>query len=242
MPVQAATISVPSFLRETLDVLVVEDNPQALDWLCGCLERCPLLAVHGAANVDEAVAALQLPGSPMHYCVMDLGLPEAEDGYGLLAKYAAAIPFVVVTARNSIDEASRCHDLKAVSVLGKTTLDTTSLVRFVSTGAVRHKLFTLAGDDPYLRKALSYLFSCEPRQVGSWIGGLNTDENHFRKKWSQRGLQPKAVLYCYLAYRYAISNQQHEQRRTGLEGALQRACEWLAVRGDVRERLLRRAC
>lgn len=230
-----ATTSSQWVLDGTLPVIVVEDNPQVLGWLRGYLESCPLLDIYQAECVDEAVAVLASSAPPIHCCVMDLGLPEASDGFGLLEQFAADIPFLVVTARNCVDEASHCHHLNAVRVLGKTGLRRDSLIPLVCESAVRHKFRAMAGDDEYLRKAVEYLYRRKPVRVGLWIGGLGADESYFRDKWSERGLQPKAVLYCHMAYRHAIDNPDADTYE--IEGHTQRAYEWLAMRGQARKLL-----
>ncbi|MBD3243522.1 MAG: response regulator, partial [Chitinivibrionales bacterium] len=192
------------FLHKTLHVLVVEDNPQMLDAFCGYLEMCPLLVVDSADTADKADAILRSLGAEMHFCVMDLGLPESATGYRLLARYAGSLPFAVVSGRGSMEEASRCRDLGAVTVIDKTDLAAKTLVNLVCGGTIRHKLHTIAGPDEYLRKAVAHLLAREPRTVAEWIRGLVTDESYFRKKWKTRDLQGKAVLYCYQAYRYAF--------------------------------------
>ena len=99
-------------------ILVIEDDAAIADAIVAALVRAGH-AVDRLAGGREANAALQ--AHPYDLVVLDLGLPEM-DGVDLLRRLRAradAVPVLVATARQALDERVRALDLGADDYLVK---------------------------------------------------------------------------------------------------------------------------
>jgi diguanylate cyclase (GGDEF)-like protein len=132
-------------------ILIIEDDAAIADAIVAALTRAGH-AVDRLSGGRQADAALQ--AHPYDLIVLDLGLPEM-DGVELLKRLRAradAVPVLVATAREALDERVRALDLGADDYLVKPAEPNELLARVRSGLRLRRALLELAAKNELLER------------------------------------------------------------------------------------------
>jgi len=142
----------PLARRKKLHLLVVEDDEMMQSLLSVYLEQ-EGYEITGAITGKEMFAVLNK--KPVDLILLDLGLPD-EDGLTLARKIRArcAIPFIIITARQNMDDRLAALDIGADDFLTK-PFDPRELVRRVRN--VLKRASDIGGDTPQVRSFNGWL-------------------------------------------------------------------------------------
>jgi CheY-like chemotaxis protein len=205
-----------SFLNQTVNVLVVDDDPGIIFWLGEMLESLGLYTVSCASSAVEAVTIIETSKKRYHTCVSDLGIDDVEhDEFYLMDRYRKKMPFIVITARSDTEKGFKCgsngvketlvknarnFEGKLLTAINKYTLDSLICPGF-------HENPPAA-----LTRYVESLKQKNPACVNEWVSNLKMDDSFFRREWDRYvGVKPKYSLCIFhlfsLAFEYAEKNK-----------------------------------
>jgi CheY-like chemotaxis protein len=205
-------------LHGTLNVLIVEDRPENLELLAETFRMCCLFRVQTAGSAQRAIQVIDKgEWGGVDFLLLDLGLPDVDDGFSVLRHCGSKLPVYVVTGRDSPAEAGVAAKLGAMEILEKPVVDTPALIRAAFGLALRHRLERFAGPDAFRHRAVDHLFERKPPKVAQWVAGQQVNESYHRRKWEEVGVRAKDVLrvfrlYC-IGFEY-LCCEQHKHSAT----------------------------
>lgn len=205
-----------SLLKHSLNVLVVDDDEQVLDMVAGYLELCSLFQITPVKTVDEAreLAARQL----WHCWLVDLYVPDIEDGLGLMRDYARAIPLIVLSGRSTGSEGYRCGELNVLGFIDKTEIRGPALVQRVFEICLYKTMCTKypnigtcgkRGDNP-----LQVLQLRRPESVAEWASMLGVSARTLEQWAGECGAyKPNTILALFHLYRISFARTMHPRHK-----------------------------
>ncbi len=205
-----------SLLKHSLNVLVVDDDEQVLDMVAGYLEMCSLIDVTAVKTVDEArrLAAKQL----WHCWLVDLYVPDIDDGLGLMRDYAHAIPMIVLSGRSTGSEGYRCSELNVLGFIDKTEIRGPALIKQVFQTCLYKTMCTKypnvgtcgrRGDNP-----LEVLELRRPESVTEWASMLSLSSRTLEQWAGECGAyKPNTILALFHLYRVAFARAMHPRHK-----------------------------
>jgi CheY-like chemotaxis protein len=193
-------------LAGTLKVLVVDDDEQVLDLVASMLRVCPLLDVTAVGSVERA----RRLGSERHnwHCwVLDLYVPELDDGMALMGSFAARYPIVALSGRSSGGEGYRCSQLGVMAFFDKSAISQSALLDCVFRNAQMKMLFERF---PFVRQSkvltcvADSLIDSWPESVTEWAGALSISPRTLEQWCTDCGsLKPRTILILHHLYQLA---------------------------------------
>lgn len=195
------------FLRKTIRVLAVDDEPSILEAYGQILGSHGLYTVDCVRTASEADELIRSSG-PYYLCLMDLGLDDLDgDDLSLIARHSSSVPVVVITGATSVRKGYALREFPLVAVLEKpVTLLDRRILALLRDGFLT-RLVTPGGtpaNKPAIDLAARVLRTKRPRTVSSWAREANLHNSYLRKLWeSCFSMQPKFVLFLHNLYYYA---------------------------------------
>ncbi|NLD93305.1 MAG: response regulator [Fibrobacter sp.] len=201
------TIQHIQFLKETINICIVDDDPQLLSVYSAILQSYGLYAILPCSSVSDAELLLQSE-KRIHVCIMDLGLKNGtNDEFYLLKKYSSTTSFIVVTGKESITKGFDCGKYGSQSVFEKpvdfTNIDflnaiNNAFIYSLVCGSQFHK--------PVLESIIHALLTEKPSDMYEWSIHANVTEQYLRKIWNLIfGYQPKYFLWLYKTFNTAFT-------------------------------------
>ena len=135
-----STTSKPAAASSTVDLLVIEDEPEFSAVLSAILETEDRMSVRCAGSLAEATVELAMRGADL--ILLDLGLPDSDGLATLDAVHALAPGAPVVVLTGADDEALAIEAVRrgAQDYLVKTEIGTRTLIRGLRYALERHAL------------------------------------------------------------------------------------------------------
>jgi CheY-like chemotaxis protein len=191
-----------SFLNQTVNILLVDDEPMIISWLSGMLELLGLYSVSCASSAAEAVAAIETSEKRYHACVSDLGMKDVENNeFYLMDKYRKKMPFIVITARSDTEKGFKCGNSGVKETLMKNARDFEwRLVRAINKYAMGSVICPGFHESPpvALIRYMECLAQKKPACVNEWFSNLKMDYSFFRREWERyAGVKPKYSICIF---------------------------------------------
>jgi len=196
-----------SFLREAINICIVDDDPQLLSVYTEILQQYRLYTIFPCASASEA-DLLFMSGKRIHVCIMDLGLKNgSNDEFYLLKKYSPNISFIVVTGKESIKKGFECGKYGSQSVFEK-PLDFTSIdfLKAINDAFIYSLVCGPRFHKPVLESIVHALLTKNPSDMFEWSMHASVTEQYLRKIWNLIfGYQPKYFLWLYKTFNTAFT-------------------------------------
>ncbi len=205
LPPQALLERVYGMLAGTFSVLALDDDEDMLAMLVSYLQICPIFSVTGAATVDEALGLIV--SRQWHCWVVDLYVPTAAQGLGLVAQVARHIPVVVLSGQSTGGEGYLCGQHGAEAFIDKGVIEADTLNARVFDLCLKKRLapaFPFADTRDPRAEVLTHLFDSEVLAVAQWARALAVSRRALEQRVHEAcGLAPLTVLWLYRLYRIA---------------------------------------
>ncbi|KMQ51036.1 hypothetical protein CHISP_1959 [Chitinispirillum alkaliphilum] len=230
------------FLRESIRVLVVEDNPQSYTLVEAVLENSPLYKIEQA--VSSADAAKKFSNSNrLHVCLLDLGMTDIDnDEFYILRRYNTCCPILVFTGSGSPGKGAESVFLGARAVIEKKSpFDTSHFLKTVNHWALMGILNKSYDEKNWttLSLATKILFEKAPHSVTEWADYIGITDRQLRNLW---GCGAKSVLHLFHLYSNALffyENQFSDTSPCQLnEPLFMKAREYFSSHPDLLQTLL----
>jgi CheY-like chemotaxis protein len=109
-----------TLLKQTVNVLVVDDMSVSWSRIKGLLDIFGIYSVHIAESTRAALEILNASDRRFHACLLDRGMSDVErNEFFLLDKFGKTIPFFIVTARDYSEETFECGRKGALAHIRK---------------------------------------------------------------------------------------------------------------------------
>lgn len=196
---------VAPLVREYLNVLVVDDDEGILSMIVSHLRLCSILNVTGVSSVEAArrEASVRL----WHAWVVDLYVPQLEDGMALLEQYGCHVPVVVMSGRSTGGEGYRCSQRNVIDFLDKATVDMHDLTARVYDACLRKVLcprFPSPSLNAGAREALDKLLLMSPGSVKEWADFVAVSPRSLEQRLGEfAGLTPFEAISLARLFRLA---------------------------------------
>lgn len=201
------TIQHIQFLKETINICIVDDDPQLLSVYSAILQSYGLYAILPCSSVSDAELLLET-GKRIHVCIMDLGLKNSNnDEFYLLKKYSSTTSFIVVTGKESITKGFDCGKYGSHSVFEK-PVDFTNIDFFnaINNAFIYSLVCGSQFHKPVLDSIVHALLTKKPSDMSDWSIHANVTEQYLRKIWNLIfGYQPKYFLWLYKTFNMAFT-------------------------------------
>ena len=189
------------FLDQTLNLLLIEDNPEFKDFIGELFEPVTIYKLHTASTCAEALSLLR-SGLRFHTCIMDLGMNDVEnDEFFILRQYSNHCSIIVLTGSSSPNKGATCIKLGARAVLEKgATFDSRALFNLVNDNVIlnviNHRYSENSPDT--LNFATKILLERKPQTVTEWADYMRITDRQLRNLWQTgAGFSAKYVLFVY---------------------------------------------
>jgi CheY-like chemotaxis protein len=192
-----------SFLERSIEILIVEDMPAECDVYEGFLNSYKLYNVTCVSTAHEANALLL--EKRFHVCLTDLGICDINgDEYYLLRTFSSRLPFIVVTARDSLEYGFEVRKLGAFAAIKKPiNFLNLNLIRLINE-AILHGVFKYKVTENYKRviiDAINVLVETKPANMKQWVERLGVEERYLRKVWVDCfEYRPRLVFTLYQVF------------------------------------------
>jgi DNA-binding NarL/FixJ family response regulator len=200
------TIQLFSFLNRTINICIVDDDPQLLSVYSEILQSYGLYLIFPCSSVSDAESLFQ-SGKRIHVCIMDLGLKNSNnDEFYLLKKYSSDTSFIVVTGKESIKKGFDCGKYGSQSVFEK-PVDFTSIdfLNAINNAFICSLVCGSRFHKPVLESIVQALLTKNPSDMSEWSMHANVTEQYLRKIWNLIfGYQPKYFLWLYKTFSTAF--------------------------------------
>jgi CheY-like chemotaxis protein len=170
------------------------------------LRTCPLLDVTAVGNVERA-RRLGAERHNWHCWVLDLYVPELNDGLALMESFAARYPIVALSGRSSGGEGYRCSQLGVMAFFDKSAISQSALLECVFRNAQMKMLFERF---PFVRQSkvltcvAESLIESWPQSVTEWAGALSITPRTLEQWCTDCGsLKPRTILILHHLYQLA---------------------------------------
>lgn len=195
-------------LKESLRVLVVDDDEQISDMITGYLELCPLFSVTAVDSVDKARRAAA--EGTWHCWMVDLYVPDIRDGMGLMEEFADQVPVMVMSGQSTGGEGYRCGQLNVTGFIDKSEIDRAALVNRVYRLALTRLLcanYPKAPTNKAALAALDLLFTDTPDTVTDWASRLQITARTLEQWMRECGPnRPNTILSLFQVYQTAFAH------------------------------------
>jgi FixJ family two-component response regulator len=198
-----------SFLERTIEICMVDDDPNILELYSKILNCYPLYTAATFSSASEANVILSSI-KRFHVCVMDLGLADINnDEFYLVKTFSPQTSFVILTGKGSIQTGFQCGKNGSFSVFEKpvdfrktefiNTVNEAFIYSLVNTGKEKHC-------KPIIEKIIEALIFCYPANINEWAYNACVTEQYLRRVWNTiYGYQPKYFLWFYKMMTSAFS-------------------------------------
>jgi CheY-like chemotaxis protein len=194
-------------LRKTVSLLIVDDDPEQLDFYNEILSGHPLLKVTKASTSRQAknILCTLMP----HICILDLGIDDVEnDEFYLLRKYSRKLPFIIMSASVDIERAFTATKIGAAGMIAKPP-DINSSEFWYTIGSLflEQTILPTFTDtmNPCLGECCHILHNEAPQSVSDWAKKAGITDTYLRKLWTDCfACSPKHFLFMYKYYKDAI--------------------------------------
>lgn len=206
-----------SFLKGSVNILLVDDMPEVISGIVGMLELYDLYFVSTAQSSAEASRIIELSEKRYHVCVEDLGMDDINHNeFYLVEKYGRRIPFVVLTARSDTEKGFACGIQGVKETFHKGGPDLfVRLLSAINKYALQSILCPGSHENPPAN-LMRFMASLQknPVSVKEWVSSLNMDDSYFRREWEKySGLEPRFALhFSPILFGFRI-HQKHAQDR-----------------------------
>jgi CheY-like chemotaxis protein len=191
-----------SYLKQTVNVLVVDDMPEFLFTMKDFLEEFGLYSVYTASSTAEAVRILSNPKQRIHVGLLDRGMSDVErNEFYLLDKFGKKIPFIIMTARADDEKAFECKERGAMAYIKKDSpVFYSKLMANLNKQALLNMICPKYPDNRHsiLCDFMDTLIEKRPQHVNTWAMEANVSDRHMRREWEERlGVNAKHVLCIF---------------------------------------------
>jgi CheY-like chemotaxis protein len=203
-----------SFLDRTVNILLVDDQPELLDSFAQLLSDVRVYNVRVAGSAKDAKAILDR--DMVHLCLLDLGIRDIKgDEFYLPRTYGEHTRFFVLTGSTSPEQGAAAVMSGATGVFDKPALFDAHAPR-INEQILRHIVTPRprSAVTAALNHSVNFLLQKAPANVGDWASGANVSYDALHDLWNGRGLKPATVLFMYSVYRDALA---YHMRRLRLE-------------------------
>jgi CheY-like chemotaxis protein len=189
-------------LKQTVNVLVVDDMPEFWTSVKGLLDLFGIYYVHTAESTREALAIIKNSGKRFHACVLDRGMNDVErNEFYLIDKFGKTIPFIIMTARDDTEKTFECGRRGAKAFIRKdsqkfryallSALNMYALINLICPGYSE-------GGQSLLCRSVDLMTKNNPMQVKEWARDLDILESKLWKEWKKHmGVNPKYALCIF---------------------------------------------
>jgi CheY-like chemotaxis protein len=194
-----------TIFKHTVNVLVVEDEPEFWTSVKGLLELFDIYSVHIAESTGEALEIIKNSGKRFHACVLDRGMNDVDrNEFHLIDKFGKTIPFIIMSARDDNEKTFECarRGAKAYIRKGVPEFDY-KLVSNINKFAMQNILCPKynEGQPDLFCKCLDTLILSKPLSVGEWARSMNVDERQVHRECKgQLGVNPLHIIYTFHLY------------------------------------------
>lgn len=203
-----------NFLNGSINILIVDDDELALDYIKDLLSPIKLYSLHIGHNGANALKCLR-SGIRFHVCILDLGIYDVEhDEYYILKQYANHCSVLVLTGSKSPEKGAQSilYGAKAVFEKG-INLDPLKLTQTINRYALLnlvHSRYDERGGDT-LSLSVKILFEKNPSSVTEWADYLRITDRQLRNLWHQgAGFGAKHVLFLHNLFSAAFNHYMCE--------------------------------
>ncbi len=198
-----------SLLRNTVRVLIVDDEPAVLRTSRDNFVFFPIYRVSTADSTSEALSILEEGGARVHVCIMDRGMCDVQGNeFHLLDTYRNKMPFVVITGRENTEKGFECGTHGAKRVISKGTPDFhDKMLRTANDLALMSIVFPGSHQQPspFLCRCMEALLEKRPLYVNELARSLNMTDKTLRNGWTKYlGIDPKYSLCIFHLYAMAF--------------------------------------
>lgn len=196
-------------LKRSVSILVVDDEPNLLDFYEEMISGHPLYNVVKASTAGQAEQIIK-SNAHIHLSILDFGIDDiGSDEYYLLRKFSQNLPFVIISGSADMERAFEASTLGAANLIAKppemtspkfwntlsrTFLDKTILPAFSITV------------NPLLNECCDILRNDLPESVTEWAAKAHITDSYLRKLWNDSTtFPPKHILFLYKIYKNAFS-------------------------------------
>lgn len=198
-----------SFIDNTINLLLVDDDPHTLELLKEIFSLIPLYSIYSADSSVSALAFLR-SGKRFHVCILDLGLADIEnDDFYILKQYANHCSILILTGSTSPLKGATSVLLGAKAVFEKgVCFDSRSFLETVNYYAliniVNHRYKESSGDT--LNLATKVLIEKKPQSVTEWAELMRITDRQLRNLWHvSAGFSAKHILFLFILLSKAFS-------------------------------------
>jgi|GEM_PF-2848417 CheY-like chemotaxis protein len=228
-----------TLLKDSVRVLVVDDEPLMRVLACDNLGAFPIYSITVASSTAEAVAVLDETRRRFHVCVMDRGLCDVQSNeFYLLDAYKEKMPFIVITAREDTEKGFECCQRGAKHVISKgspgfhdkmlATINKLALTSIVFPGYHERP-------SPFLSRCVELMIEKRPRYVKDVAQGLNMTDKAVRNGWKKYlGIEPKYSLCIFHLYLRAFERVE-EICKKGILSHTEKTADELRAGAKARE-------
>jgi len=196
------------YLDKSVNILLVDDDPEIISVLSEIFEPISLFSVYHASTSQQAESILASPPRT-HLCVLDLGLTDLKnDEFFLLKRFGARISFIIFTGRSSPKKGFDAHTLGAKAVIEKSgdfnTLRFYQKVNYFSLqNIINPKHSPIINDS--LSVSTDLLFEKSPQFVSQWAQLMGMTDRALRHIWTKNlGANAKIILSTYQMFETAF--------------------------------------
>jgi CheY-like chemotaxis protein len=212
------------FLKQTVNILLVDDSPLITSWISGMLELLDLYYISVASSTAEAVTILETGEKRYHVCVVDLGMSDVENNeFYLMDNYGKKMPFIVITARSDTERGFKCGSRGVKEILLKDSRDfERRLLSTINKYALKSIICPKFCENPSttLIRFIECLDQKKPASVNEWVAYLKMDERYFRSEWEKYvGMMPKHSLCIF----YLFSETFKYIEKVNIKGSIAKA-------------------
>lgn len=196
------------YLDKSVNILLVDDDPEILSVLNEIFEPIGTYTVYQATSAQQAEKILASPPRT-HFCVLDLGLTDIKnDEFFLLKRFGARVSFIIFTGRPSPSKGFNAHALGAKDVIEKSgefdSLKFFKKVNYYSLlNIINPKYISTTNDS--LSISTELLFEKSPQFVSQWAQMMGMTDRSLRHIWTKNlGANAKIILSIYQMFETAF--------------------------------------
>jgi CheY-like chemotaxis protein len=194
-------------LKKTISVLVVDDDPDQLDFYHEMLSGHPLFTVNKASTSRLAEEAIH--SHTPHVCILDLGIDDIDnDEFYLLRKYSELLPFIIISGSTDIARAFHATKLGAVGMMAKPPeMNSPEFWGNLGELFLNRSILPVITDaiNPCIGECCRILQNDFPDNVSDWAQKAGITDTYLRKLLTEcYSFPPKHVLFIYKFYKDAL--------------------------------------